>query len=193
VVLNKGKAKIIRKTAETSVTMAIKIDGKGENTIATGYPEVNEGLRLFSQHSSINLSLTAKFKLELTAKDEHFHHLLSDIGITLGQCLKTAGKGFKGRSQYGHAFIADGETLIRAVVGVSSIPAYVCKVTDLGEEEKEFFTKLAQHAGLAIHIDGVRIGKNFYTDKGFSKEANKSILNTVMIAFARALRAALSR
>ncbi len=54
------KAKIVRKTKETSITVEMNIDGKGKYKIDTGIGFLNHMLEQLSKHSSIDLNLKAK-------------------------------------------------------------------------------------------------------------------------------------
>ena len=72
-------AEIIRKTAETNISLKLNIDGTGQSNIDTGIGFLDHMLVLFASH--------AKFDLEIRCDgDTHidFHHSTEDIGICLG-------------------------------------------------------------------------------------------------------------
>ena len=54
------KAKISRKTKETSISVDLNIDGKGKYKIDTGIGFLNHMLEQLSKHSSIDLNIKAK-------------------------------------------------------------------------------------------------------------------------------------
>ena len=56
----KRKAKISRKTKETSINVEVNIDGKGKYKIDTGIGFLNHMLEQLSKHSLIDLNLKAK-------------------------------------------------------------------------------------------------------------------------------------
>ena len=85
----KRKAKVSRKTKETSIDVEINIDGKGKYKIDTGIGFLNHMLEQLSKHSSMDISVKAK-------GDTHIdlHHTTEDTGIAIGECLRKASKKF---------------------------------------------------------------------------------------------------
>ena len=94
------KAKISRKTKETSISAEINIDGKGKYKIDTGIGFLNHMLEQLSKHSSMDIILKAKGDTHID-----FHHTTEDTGIAIGEALKKAAKKFIGIRRYGHAMI----------------------------------------------------------------------------------------
>ena len=62
----KRKAKVSRKTKETSIDVEINIDGKGKYKIDTGIGFLNHMLEQLSKHSSIDMNIKLKVTLILT-------------------------------------------------------------------------------------------------------------------------------
>ena len=56
----KRKAKILRKTKETSISVAVNLDGKGKYNIKTGIGFLDHMLEQLSKHSLIDLEVKAK-------------------------------------------------------------------------------------------------------------------------------------
>ena len=54
------KAKISRKTKETSISVTVNLDGKGKYKIKTGIGILDHMLEQLSKHSLIDLDLNAK-------------------------------------------------------------------------------------------------------------------------------------
>ena len=132
------KAKINRKTKETSIAVEVNIDGKGNYNIDTKIGFLNHMLEQFSKHSLIDLKLKAK-------GDTHIdlHHTTEDTGIAIGECLKKALKSSKGIKRFAHALIPMDETLTRVAIDISNRPYLIWKVNlkveKLGEMDTELF------------------------------------------------------
>ena len=119
----KRKAKINRKTKETSINVEVNIDGKGKYKIDTGIGFLNHMLEQLSRHSLIDLKIAAK-------GDTHIdlHHTTEDTGIAIGECVKKALRSSKGIKRYAHALIPMDETLTRVSIDVSNREYLICKV-----------------------------------------------------------------
>lgn len=106
-----------RKTAETSIELAINLDGQGTSTISTGIGFFDHMLTLFSRHGLFDLNLDAKGDLEVD-----FHHTVEDTGITLGEAMREALGDKRGIRRYGCCYLPMDETLARVVVDLSNRP-----------------------------------------------------------------------
>ena len=178
----KRKAKISRKTKETSISVEVNIDGKGKYKIDTGIGFLNHMLEQLSKHSLIDLSVKAK-------GDTHIdlHHTTEDVGIAIGECIKKASNKFKGIKRYAHAMIPMDETLSRVAIDVSNRPYLIwkvkLKVEKLGEMDtelfKEWFQAFSQSAGVTLHME------NIYGDN------SHHIIESCFKGLARTLRSAL--
>ena len=152
------KAKIIRKTKETNISVAVNIDGKGKYNIKTGIGFLDHMLEQLSKHSLIDIEVKAK-------GDTHIdlHHTTEDTGIAIGECLKKASNKFKGIKRYAHAMIPMDETLSRVAIDISNRPYLIWKVSlpveKLGEMDtelfKEWFQAFSQSAGVTLHIENI--------------------------------------
>ena len=154
----KRKAKISRKTKETSINVEVNIDGKGKYKIDTGIGFLNHMLEQLCKHSLIDLNVKAK-------GDTHIdlHHTTEDVGIAIGECIKKASNKFKGIKRYAHAMIPMDETLSRVAIDVSNRPYLIWKVNlkveKLGEMDtelfKEWFQAFSQSAGVTLHMENI--------------------------------------
>jgi len=152
------KAKISRKTKETSIAVEVNIDGKGKYKIDTGIGFLNHMLEQLSKHSLMNISVKAK-------GDTHIdlHHTTEDTGIAIGEAISKAAGNRKGIKRYAHALIPMDETLTRVAIDVSNRPYLIwkvdLKVEKLGEMDtelfKEWFQAFSQSAGITLHIENV--------------------------------------
>ena len=176
------KAKISRKTKETSISAEINIDGKGKYKIDTGIGFLNHMLEQLSKHSSMDIILKAKGDTHID-----FHHTTEDTGIAIGEALKKAAKKFIGIRRYAHTMIPMDETLTRVAIDVSNRPYLIwkvkLKVERLGEMDtelfKEWFQAFSQAAGITLHVE------NIYGDN------SHHIIESCFKGLARSLRAAL--
>mgnify|MGYP006138998879 FL=1 len=152
------KAKISRKTKETSIVVEVNIDGKGKYKIDTGIGFLNHMLEQLSKHSLIDISVKAK-------GDTHIdlHHTTEDTGIAIGEAISKAAGTRRGIKRYSHALIPMDETLTRVAIDVSNRPYLIwkvdLKVEKLGEMDtelfKEWFQAFSQSAGITLHIENI--------------------------------------
>ena len=152
------KAKISRKTKETSIAVEVNIDGKGKYKIDTGIGFLDHMLEQLSKHSLMDISVKAK-------GDTHIdlHHTTEDTGIAIGEAISKAAGSRRGIKRYAHALIPMDETLTRVAIDVSNRPYLIwkvdLKVEKLGEMDtelfKEWFQAFSQSAGITLHIENV--------------------------------------
>ena len=152
------KAKISRRTKETSIAVEVNIDGKGKYKIDTGIGFLDHMLEQLSKHSLIDISVKAR-------GDTHIdlHHTTEDSGIAIGEAISKAAGNRKGIKRYAHALIPMDETLTRVAIDVSNRPYLIwkvdLKVEKLGEMDtelfKEWFQAFSQSAGITLHIENV--------------------------------------
>ncbi len=152
------KAKISRKTKETSIAVEVNIDGKGDYKIKTGIGFLDHMLEQLSKHSLIDITVKAK-------GDTHIdlHHTTEDTGIAIGEAINKAAGSRKGIKRYAHALIPMDETLTRVAIDVSNRPYLIwkvdLKVEKLGEMDtelfKEWFQAFSQSAGITLHIENI--------------------------------------
>ena len=176
------KAKIIRKTKETSISVEVNLDGKGLYKVSTKIGFLDHMLEQFSKHSLIDLKLSAK-------GDTHIdlHHTTEDSGIAIGECIKKALRSSKGIKRFANSLIPMDETLTRVSIDVSNRPYLIwkvkLKVEKLGEMDtelfKEWFQAFSQSAGITLHVE------NLYGDN------SHHIIESCYKGLARSLRQAL--
>src|SRR6516162_6820168 len=76
-------AEVDRKTKETQVSIALKLDGSGRGEISTGVPFLDHMLDSFARHGFFDLTVQARGDL---AVDQH--HTVEDVGLALGQAMR---------------------------------------------------------------------------------------------------------
>ena len=148
-------AEIIRKTAETDISLKLNLDGTGLSVIDSGCGFLDHMLTLFSKHGRFDLVLTCKGD---TYVDDH--HTVEDIGIALGQAFKAALGDKKGIYRYGDKILPMDETLILAAVDLSGrgylnfdlqIPTQKVGTFDT-ELVEEFWLGFIRNAECTLHI-----------------------------------------
>lgn len=178
------KARVERKTKETDISININLDGKGRYNINTSIPFLDHMLGLFSFHSRIDLDIKASGDTEID-----YHHLMEDVGITLGEALKKA-LGDKDRiRRYGEATIPMDESLAQVVIDLSGRPYLVYRVkppkgTLRGLEVslfEDFFRSLTNHAMINLHII-VKYGRDLHhIYEAIFKAFGKSLMEAVSL------------
>ena len=175
-------ATIQRDTKETRIRVQVNLDGTGTSKLSTGIGFFDHMLDQVARHGLLDLEVDAKGDLHIDG-----HHLVEDVGITLGMAVAQAVGDKAGLTRYGHAYVPLDEALSRVVVDFSGRPGLEMHVpfksgmigTFDSQLAHEFFQGFANHAFVTLHIDNLR-GENAHHQ-----------CETVFKAFARALRAAL--
>ncbi|MBU1006063.1 MAG: imidazoleglycerol-phosphate dehydratase, partial [Candidatus Omnitrophica bacterium] len=111
------KAKIVRKTHETDISIVLDVDGRGKSKIKTGIPFLDHMLTLFSKHGLFDLEIKAKGDL-----DVDMHHTNEDVGICLGQAFEKALADKKGIRRFGEKTVPMDDALVRVVIDISGRP-----------------------------------------------------------------------
>ena len=177
-------ASVIRKTAETDISLTLCLDGKGESTIKTGCGFLDHMLTLFAKHGRFDLSVSC---IGDTYVD--YHHTVEDVGICLGQAFRKALGGKKGIIRYGNMLLPMDEALILAAVDISgrggfyptvSIPTQ--KVGDFDTELcQEFWTAFAREAGMTLHVQQLAGSNSHHIIEGIFKSVARSLKTAVAI------------
>ena len=174
--------KIERKTAETEISVSLKLDGTGKYKINTGVGFFDHMLEQLARHSLIDLGVEAN-------GDTHIddHHTVEDTGIAFGQALAQAIGDKLGINRYGWCLLPMDDTLIRTALDLSSRPFLYLDIdmpTDkIGsfdtELVREFFQAVSTHGGITLHMEKLH-GYNSHhiveaTFKSFAKSLRVAI------------------
>jgi|TARA_B110000967_G_scaffold13058_1_gene12596 imidazoleglycerol-phosphate dehydratase len=180
----KRKAKISRKTKETSIAVEVNIDGKGKYKIDTGIGFLDHMLEQLSKHSLIDITVKAK-------GDTHIdlHHTTEDTGIAIGEAINKAAGNRKGIKRYASTMIPMDETLSRVSLDVSNRPYLIwkvdLKVEKLGEMDtelfKEWFQAFSQAAGITLHVENIYGENSHHKIESCYKGLARSLKDALMI------------
>jgi imidazoleglycerol-phosphate dehydratase len=178
------RARLHRKTRETNIRLALRLDGSGRSKIATGIGFLDHMLTSLATHARLDLEVACKGDLHVDA-----HHTVEDVGIALGDALLQALGDKRGIVRFGHAYVPLDEALSRCVIDLSGRPYLhydvAFKARNVGtmptELFEDFFWALADHGRMNIHLENIR-GRNAH-----------HIAETLFKATARALSMAVGR
>ena len=178
------QTEIIRKTAETDITLSLCLDGEGKGTIDTGCGFLDHMLTLFSRHGSFDLNVKCTGDTQVD-----YHHTAEDIAICLGDAFKKALGDMKGITRYGSFILPMDESLILTAVDISgrsflgydlSIPTE--KVGDFDTElTREFFEAFVRHAGVTLHIKQLSGYNSHHIIEGTFKSFARTMKQAVAI------------
>ncbi|MEO5361235.1 MAG: imidazoleglycerol-phosphate dehydratase HisB [Nitrospirota bacterium] len=149
------KSKTHRETTETNVSVELNLDESAASEINTQIPFLNHMLDLASRHGHFTLKINATGDT-----DVDYHHLMEDIGITLGDAINKALGDKHGINRYGAASVPMDESLAEVVIDLSGRPYLVYNVKDTSGYLKDlqvslfedFFRGLSSHGLFNLHI-----------------------------------------
>jgi imidazoleglycerol-phosphate dehydratase len=175
------RSHIRRQTAETTITVALDLDGAGAHTIHTGIPFLDHMLSMIARHGFFDLEVQATGDLEVD-----YHHTVEDVGICLGQAFHQAMGDKQGMRRYASASVPLEETLASVVVDFCDRPYLVYNVDipagRIGTFDVElvetFFLGLTSHSRATVHCN-VHYGRNRHhiaeaLFKAFSRAADEA-------------------
>lgn len=149
------EACIERKTNETEVEILFSLEESSAVHIQTGVGFLDHMLELMARHGRFGLKAEARGDLHVDA-----HHTVEDVGIVLGQAVKTALGAKEGINRYGHALVPMDEALASVILDISGRPFLHFqaefrnpKLGDFDTElVQEFLRAFAFHAGITLHV-----------------------------------------
>jgi imidazoleglycerol-phosphate dehydratase len=178
------RALIDRRTKETTIALALTLDGRGRYRVRTGIRFLDHMLELVARHGGFDLEIDAKGDLDVDQ-----HHTVEDLGIALGEAVSQALGSRRGINRAGYFVMPMDETLAVAAIDLGGRPHAVvdlkvraARVGDLQTElVHDFFDGLAIGARANVHLK-VMYGRSSHHQ-----------IEAVFKAFARALRVACAR
>ena len=77
------RAKVVRETKESSVSVEINLDGSGQINVETGVPFFDHMLSQLGKHSGFDLTVVTKGDVDVDS-----HHTVEDTSLAFGQALR---------------------------------------------------------------------------------------------------------
>jgi len=148
-------ATVVRKTAETSISLTLNLDGSGKFVTETGIGFFDHMLSHIAKHGVFDLEIRATGDLHVDA-----HHTVEDCGIALGEAFAQALGDKAGIARAGHAYMPLDEALAFAAIDLSGRAYSVLDLRLLGAEIGtmppdlfgHFFESLAGSLKANVHI-----------------------------------------
>jgi len=149
------QSRIERKTAETAIELELNLDGVGTADVQTGVGFFDHMLTLLAKHGALDLKIRAQGDLQVDQ-----HHTVEDVGICLGQAVRSALGDKSGIRRYGHFTLPMEETLVTTAVDLSGryflvfqAPCPSPKIGDFDSELiEDFWQAVAANALCNLHI-----------------------------------------
>lgn len=160
-------ATLRRATKETSIDLAIEIDGTGTTEISTGIPFFDHMLEQVGKHGGFDLRIAATGDLHIDT-----HHTVEDVALSLGEAFRQALGDKAGVRRFASGLFPLDEALVEVSLDLSGRPFIVWEV-ELPEclplGNPAFDPQLAEHAvasfataaGITLHVT-LRRGRNVH-------------------------------
>ncbi|MBW2975577.1 imidazoleglycerol-phosphate dehydratase HisB [Candidatus Woesearchaeota archaeon] len=173
-----------RKTKETEISVKLDTEGSGKSRIDTKINFLNHMLELFAKHGTFDLEIKAEGDLEVDQ-----HHVVEDIGITLGEAFDRSLGNRKGINRAGFFAMPMDEALAIFAVDIGGRPYLKFdvkfkkdKIGDLDSELiYDFFEAFSNNLKCNIHA------------RSFEARTDHHKAEALFKAFGRALKMAVSR
>ncbi len=172
-------ATVERNTKETNITLTLNLDGTGMCTKSqTGIGFFDHMLEAFARHGLFDLHLECRGDLDVDT-----HHTVEDVGIVLGEAIRTALGDKRGLKRYGHFTLPMDDALVLCALDLSGRPFYAGDLQftaeRIGDLETEmfagFFYAVSYSAAMNLHF------------KQFSGTNNHHIAEAAFKSFAKSL------
>ena len=157
---------VARATKETSIDVALDLDGAGAVTVTTGIPFFDHMVSQLGKHGGWDLTVKAVGDLEVDT-----HHTVEDVGIALGEAFRQAVGDKAGVRRFSSIDVPLDEALVEVAIDLSGRPFLYYDVTvsadalPLGSPPfdpqlaEEFWRAFATAAAMTLHVR-LRYGRN---------------------------------
>ena len=174
----KRQANQRRETKETTVAVALVVDGGGAAKVETGIPFFDHMLEQLGKHGGFDLELDARGDL-----DVDLHHTVEDVGIVLGAALREALGDKAGVRRFASRLVPLDEALVQVALDLSGRPFLVYEV-DPSEWIGTFDPQLAEEFWKGF-VDGARVTLHL---RSLSGKNGHHVIEASFKGVARALR-----
>lgn len=176
-------AKVTRTTKETDISLSLSLDGTGKAQISTGVGFFDHMLELLTVHSRMDITLTCKGDLQVDA-----HHTVEDVGIALGDCVKTALGDKRGIARFADRLVPMDEVAAQVAIDFSGRPCLIFEDTLTGkvgnfdmELVEEFLRAFATHAGCNLYVHILRMGNRHHMAEAIFKALALCVRDAVKV------------
>jgi imidazoleglycerol-phosphate dehydratase len=168
-----------RETKETTVAVALEVDGTGATKVSTGIPFFDHMIEQLGKHAGFDLDVEANGDL-----DVDLHHTVEDVGIVLGGALREALGDLKGVRRFANSLVPLDEALVQVALDLSGRPFLVYDVDPVSEWIGTFDPQLAEEFWKGF-VDGARVTLHL---RSVSGKNGHHIIEASFKGVARALR-----
>ena len=138
-------AAIERKTRETQITMDVNLDGSGKFDVECDIQFLKHMIETFSRYSNIDI--------KMKASGDNEHHLIEDVGITLGKAFSKALGSDPIERMCTKTVVMD-DALVMTSLDIVDRPYAEVDCPD--PLFHHFFRSFAMSAGITLHIMVIR-------------------------------------
>ena len=162
---------IQRKTKETDISLALNLDGAGKTEINSGVGFFDHMLEILTVHGGLDLTVTCKGDTRVD-----FHHSVEDVGIVLGNAVKTALGDKRGIARFADRVVPMDECAALVALDLSG-RAYLSFESPLTgtvgafdlELVEEFLRAFTLHAGANLYIKLLKGGNKHHEAEAIFK------------------------
>jgi imidazoleglycerol-phosphate dehydratase len=151
-------ARRTRVTKETSIDVAIELDGSGTTSVSTAIPFYDHMLEQLGKHGGFDLTIAATGDLHIDT-----HHTVEDVGIAVGEVFREALGDKAGVRRFASGLFPLDEALVEIALDLSGRPFVVWdvpmpEVLPLGNPPfdpqltEHAFHSFATAAGITLHV-----------------------------------------
>ncbi len=174
-------AEVTRRTKESSVELALGLDGTGRAEVETPVGFLSHMLETLARHGRFDLRIRA-------SGDTHVdpHHTVEDVGLAFGEALSGALGDRAGIERFGESCVPLDEALVRSVVDLSGRP-YIVFESPVDKElllvtrefpfalVEEFWKSTAFRGKLNLHVDVIRAKNGHHAAEAVFKSAARAL------------------
>ncbi|MCA9581872.1 MAG: imidazoleglycerol-phosphate dehydratase, partial [Myxococcales bacterium] len=133
------KAKVARRTKETSIEVEVDLDGSGVADVQTPIGFLTHMVEQIARHGLVDLKVRAEGDTQIDG-----HHTTEDLALTLGKAVADALGDRSGIRRYGSATLPMDEACVTCALDLSGRPFTVWRVPLPKARVGDFDTELAE-------------------------------------------------